>query len=139
MIWTEEKVKLMCDLNLEGLSASEIAKEMMAVTGEAATRNMVIGKLYRNRHPRDRKVALNRLPEPEPTHVKAKVTFMDLGHRMCKWPVGTVGKPDFGFCGEETELGKSYCACHMRKSRGLPHERGKKPDKYEKFGRISRT
>lgn len=46
--WTEETVAQLRKLHAEGLSASQIAAEMPPTrTGDAPTRNTIIGKLQR--------------------------------------------------------------------------------------------
>jgi GcrA cell cycle regulator len=42
----------------------------------------------------------------------ARVSFAELTDKQCKWPVGEVGAPGFGFCGDERVPGKSYCLAH---------------------------
>lgn len=48
------------------------------------------------------------IPEPRAEQI-ARVTFADLESNHCKFPVGEVGKPDFGFCGLPRVEGQPYC------------------------------
>lgn len=38
--------------------------------------------------------------------------LLELNGTTCRWPVGTVGDPDFFFCGGEPVKGLPYCAYH---------------------------
>jgi GcrA cell cycle regulator len=42
----------------------------------------------------------------------AKVTLLDLNERICKWPIGHPGEPDFHFCGKPVQTGFPYCSEH---------------------------
>jgi GcrA cell cycle regulator len=44
----------------------------------------------------------------------ARVALPDLEPHHCRWPLGHVGDPDFGFCGHERRVGSSYCPGHSR-------------------------
>lgn len=57
-------------------------------------------------------------PEPvKPTHNDiARVTFADLQPHQCRWPVGEVNHPEFGFCGEGRIEGKPYCPGHEKRA-----------------------
>ena len=48
-------------------------------------------------------------PSPE---VADKTSLLDLNDRICKWPVGHPGEPDFHFCGEQANPGFPYCVQH---------------------------
>jgi len=48
-------------------------------------------------------------PSPE---VADKTSLLDLNDRICKWPMGHPGEPDFHFCGEPTNPGFPYCVQH---------------------------
>jgi hypothetical protein len=41
-------------------------------------------------------------------------SLFNLTARKCRWPIGSVGTPDFNFCGNSTADGVSYCAGHAR-------------------------
>jgi GcrA cell cycle regulator len=41
-------------------------------------------------------------PSPE---IAGKTTLLDLNDRICKWPLGHPGEPDFHFCGEKVNPG----------------------------------
>lgn len=38
--------------------------------------------------------------------------LVDLEPHHCKWPIGALGDPGFGFCGDTKVSGLPYCACH---------------------------
>ena len=48
-------------------------------------------------------------PSPE---VADKTSLLDLNDRICKWPLGHPGEPDFHFCGQPANPGFPYCVAH---------------------------
>lgn len=42
----------------------------------------------------------------------AKTTLLDLNEKICKWPIGHPGEPDFHFCGKPSQAGFPYCTEH---------------------------
>jgi len=48
-------------------------------------------------------------PSPE---VADKTSLLDLNDRVCKWPIGHPGEPDFHFCGDPVNPGFPYCVEH---------------------------
>jgi len=48
-------------------------------------------------------------PSPE---VADKTSLLDLNDRICKWPMGHPGEPDFHFCGQQANPGFPYCVAH---------------------------
>ena len=48
-------------------------------------------------------------PSPE---VADKTSLLDLNDRICKWPIGHPGEPDFHFCGQASNPGFPYCVQH---------------------------
>ena len=48
-------------------------------------------------------------PSPE---VADKTSLLDLNDRICKWPMGHPGEPDFHFCGNTANPGFPYCVEH---------------------------
>jgi GcrA cell cycle regulator len=48
-------------------------------------------------------------PSPE---VADKTGLLDLNDRICKWPIGHPGEPDFHFCGGPANPGFPYCVQH---------------------------
>jgi GcrA cell cycle regulator len=48
-------------------------------------------------------------PSPE---VADKTSLLDLNDRICKWPIGHPGEPDFHFCGSPANPGFPYCVDH---------------------------
>jgi GcrA cell cycle regulator len=130
--WTDERVASLKKLWLEGLSASQIAKQLGGVT-----RNAVIGKVHRlglsgratpaaparpvfkaPRAPRPAMAAPHTPRRVEPTlhahaHAPAtplptvreepgSATVLTLGAHMCKWPIGDPATDGFTFCGRRT-------------------------------------
>ncbi len=150
MGWTEERVALLKKLWLEGLSASQIAKQLGGVT-----RNAVIGKVHRLglsgratpsqpsrpafKAPRParpasastlapRRIAPH-IPAPEPSPVyyveePGSATVLTLGAHMCKWPIGDPSSDSFTFCGRRIGEG-SYCQEHARVAY-QPQQKGKR-------------
>lgn len=60
------------------------------------------------------------VPIPEPAEEGVDVTHLlgltQLNEHTCKWPHGDPLLPDFGFCGEHTQEGSSYCPKHHRRA-----------------------
>lgn len=48
-------------------------------------------------------------PSPE---VADKTSLLDLNEKICKWPIGHPGEPDFHFCGRPANPGFPYCVDH---------------------------
>jgi GcrA cell cycle regulator len=48
-------------------------------------------------------------PSPE---VADKTSLLELNDRICKWPMGHPGEPDFHFCGNPANPGFPYCVDH---------------------------
>jgi GcrA cell cycle regulator len=48
-------------------------------------------------------------PSPE---VADKTSLLELNDRICKWPIGHPGEPDFYFCGAPANPGYPYCVEH---------------------------
>ena len=41
-----------------------------------------------------------------------KTGLLDLSEKICKWPLGHPGEPDFHFCGDKVNPGFPYCVAH---------------------------
>lgn len=140
MGWTDERVELLKKLWQDGLSASQIAKQLGGVT-----RNAVIGKVHRLglsgratpskpartvfKAPRPARPvsvapsAPRRLAEPmmsvQPSPVRyvdeapGTATVLTLGAHMCKWPIGDPSLETFTFCGRRSGEGP-YCHEHSQ-------------------------
>jgi GcrA cell cycle regulator len=48
-------------------------------------------------------------PSPE---IADKTSLLDLNEKICKWPIGHPGEPDFHFCGNPANPGFPYCVAH---------------------------
>ena len=48
-------------------------------------------------------------PSPE---IADKTSLLDLNEKICKWPIGHPGEPDFHFCGKPANPGFPYCVEH---------------------------
>jgi GcrA cell cycle regulator len=144
MGWTDERVETLKRLWLDGLSASQIAKQLGGVT-----RNAVIGKVHRLglsgraapskparpafKAPRPARPATaapsapRRISEPVAATTAPAVpaqryvdeapgsaTVLTLGAHMCKWPIGDPALETFTFCGRRTGGEGPYCGEHAR-------------------------
>jgi len=71
-------------------------------------------------------------PSPE---VADKTGLLDLNDRICKWPIGHPGEPDFHFCGAQANPGFPYCVehCGVAYQAQLPR-RDRKPPPPLPFG-----
>jgi GcrA cell cycle regulator len=136
--WSETRVTTLSQLWLDGLSASQIAKQLGGVT-----RNAVIGKVHRlglsgrasasapararrtatprPKRPRRAAVAAPPLrksparppvrdyaPAPEAPGLIEDMAL--LGAHACKWPIGDPKSPEFSFCGRPAD--GRYCVAH---------------------------
>ncbi len=52
------------------------------------------------------------VPAKPSAEMTGKTTLLDLNDRICKWPLGHPGEPDFHFCGEKVNPGFPYCIAH---------------------------
>ena len=140
MGWTEDRVTTLKTLWLEGLSASQIAKQLGGVT-----RNAVIGKVHRlglsgratpsqpsrpafkaPRPARPANAGAHHAPrriEPQPhpaprlenyVEEPGSATVLTLGAHMCKWPIGDPSTDSFTFCGRRIGDEGPYCIEHAR-------------------------
>ena len=48
-------------------------------------------------------------PSPD---IADKTSLLDLNEKICKWPIGHPGEPDFHFCGAQANPGFPYCVEH---------------------------
>ena len=48
-------------------------------------------------------------PSPE---IADKTSLLDLSDKVCRWPMGHPGEPDFHFCGKAVNPGFPYCVEH---------------------------
>ena len=48
-------------------------------------------------------------PSPE---IAEKTSLLDLSDKVCRWPMGHPGEPDFHFCGQQVNPGVPYCVEH---------------------------
>lgn len=139
MGWNDDRVAVLRKLWAEGLSASQIAKQLGGVT-----RNAVIGKVHRlglagratPSRPAKRPVRVARprvmgpsaprlrtaaptfsvvIPALEPLKLEdgKAATVLTLNESMCKFPIGDPTDADFAFCGRGAGNGP-YCADHAR-------------------------
>ncbi len=156
MAWTEDRVEILTKLWAEGLSASQIAKQLGGVT-----RNAVIGKVHRLglsgrakpsrpaavrgtkpvkaktrivSPPRTPKVAAVVEEAPPPPPVEAKplpngeyATILTIRDHMCKWPIGDPTASDFRFCGRRIKAGEPYCESHCSVAYQPSRRRGATP------------
>ena len=71
-------------------------------------------------------------PSPD---IADKTSLLDLNEKICKWPVGHPGEPDFHFCGRQANPGFPYCVehCGVAYQAQLPR-RDRKPPPPLPFG-----
>jgi GcrA cell cycle regulator len=141
MEWNEERIEALTRMWREGLSASQVARQLGGVT-----RSAVIGKVHRlgisGREPPTRPNALGGRPsnrirataspggvrrvpaarvagpgapraQPRaPFEVAATASIHTLTSHACRWPIGDPDQDGFGFCGRLRSGHGSYCAGH---------------------------
>lgn len=52
------------------------------------------------------------IPAKPSKEIEGKTTLLDLSDKICKWPIGHPGEPDFHFCGQPSNPGFPYCVEH---------------------------
>ena len=52
------------------------------------------------------------VPAKPSADVADKTSLLDLNDRVCRWPMGHPGEPDFHFCGQQANPGYPYCVDH---------------------------
>ena len=52
------------------------------------------------------------VPAKPSAEVADKTSLLDLNDRVCRWPMGHPGEPDFHFCGQPSNPGYPYCVAH---------------------------
>lgn len=52
------------------------------------------------------------VPAKPSADMAGKTSLLDLNDRICKWPLGHPGEPDFHFCGDKVNPGFPYCVAH---------------------------
>ena len=52
------------------------------------------------------------VPAKPSAEVADKTSLLDLNEKICKWPLGHPGEPDFHFCGKPSNPGFPYCVDH---------------------------
>jgi GcrA cell cycle regulator len=52
------------------------------------------------------------VPAKPSAEIAGKTGLLDLNDRICKWPLGHPGEPDFHFCGDKVNPGFPYCIQH---------------------------
>jgi GcrA cell cycle regulator len=52
------------------------------------------------------------VPAKPSAEVADKTSLLDLNDRVCRWPMGHPGEPDFHFCGDKVNPGFPYCVAH---------------------------
>lgn len=71
-------------------------------------------------------------PSPE---IADKTSLLDLNDRICRWPMGHPGEPDFHFCGESVNPGFPYCVEHCGRAYQAQLPRGtRRPPPPAPFG-----
>jgi GcrA cell cycle regulator len=52
------------------------------------------------------------VPAKPSADIAGKTTLLDLSEKVCRWPMGHPGEPDFHFCGVAVNPGFPYCVEH---------------------------
>lgn len=52
------------------------------------------------------------VPAKPSAAMASKTSLLDLSEKVCKWPLGHPGEPDFHFCGDKVNPGFPYCVAH---------------------------
>ena len=52
------------------------------------------------------------VPAKPSVDIAGRTSLLELNDRICKWPLGHPGEPDFHFCGQPVNAGFPYCLSH---------------------------
>lgn len=52
------------------------------------------------------------VPAKPSADIVGKTSLLDLNDKVCRWPMGHPGEPDFHFCGDTVNPGFPYCVTH---------------------------
>lgn len=52
------------------------------------------------------------VPAKPSAEIAGKTSLLDLNEKVCRWPMGHPGEPDFHFCGADVNPGFPYCVEH---------------------------
>jgi GcrA cell cycle regulator len=52
------------------------------------------------------------VPAKPSAEIAGKTSLLELSDKVCKWPLGHPGEPDFHFCGDKVNPGFPYCVQH---------------------------
>ena len=52
------------------------------------------------------------VPAKPSAEVADRTSLLDLNDRICRWPMGHPGEPNFHFCGDHANPGFPYCVAH---------------------------
>ena len=138
MEWSDERIEALAKLWREGLSASQVARQLGGVS-----RSAVIGKVHRLgiagrdapsrpsasvvraaprqrasaggvRNPNGARAPRRVAPAPRLVVFEATptATIHTLTPRGCRWPIGEPEEAGFGFCGRLCDRQGPYCAGH---------------------------
>ena len=69
------------------------------------------------------------VPAKPSAEVADKTSLLDLNDRVCRWPMGHPGEPDFHFCGQPSNPGYPYCVaqCGVAYQAQLPRRDRRPP------------
>jgi GcrA cell cycle regulator len=139
MSWNGERIELLRALWDEGLSASQIAERLgegvtrNAVIGKAHRLGLTArpspvktpvqevswekSEVASQVNDSSRTAAPVAPPRPAQGRSangngQSRVTLLDLNDKVCKWPIGHPGEPDFHFCGKPSQPSFPYCGEH---------------------------
>jgi GcrA cell cycle regulator len=75
------------------------------------------------------------VPAKPSAEIAGKTTLLDLNERICRWPMGHPGEPDFHFCGVQVNPGFPYCVEHCGRAYQAQMPRGtRRPPPPPPFG-----
>lgn len=76
-----------------------------------------------------------RVPAKPSPEIADKTSLLDLNERICRWPMGHPGEPDFHFCGAAVNPGYPYCVEHCGRAFQAQMPRGtRRPPPPPPFG-----
>ena len=116
-----EPVIIAADPEMEAVQTEAVAAEKVEVVEQKATkvemRSVGPGGFLRQ-NPGEQQQPIppappRRLVPARPSaDVSDKTSLLELSDRICRWPLGHPGEPDFHFCGVAVNPGFPYCVDH---------------------------
>jgi len=124
-VWDEATTTKLREFAKSGISRRQAARHIGCSDESLRRRIAKLGLFWRDpvglHRPSTLKVQQAKPSPPKPTykpkeykHDRPLISLMQLTSTTCRWPIGEVMQPGFGFCGQEIASHQVYCDHHAR-------------------------